>query len=46
MQNAENVAYKRFTKYLLGDINTALLQYNQVNNKENNDTLASLGIAP
>jgi hypothetical protein len=27
MKNAENIVYKRFTKYLLKDINTALLQY-------------------
>ena len=27
LQNAENVAYKRFTKYLLSDIQTALKQF-------------------
>ena len=46
MQNSENLAYNRFTKYLLKDVNTALLQFDQVNNKESNATLASLGISP
>lgn len=46
MQNAENIAYKRFTKYLLFDINAALLRYDEVNNAEYNETLQSLGIAP
>ena len=30
-QNVENLAYKRFTKYLLTDIQTALKQFNQAN---------------
>ncbi len=29
LQNAENIAYKRFTKYLLSDIQNALRQFNQ-----------------
>lgn len=44
MQNAENIAYKRFTKYLLKNINDTLLQFDEVNNKEYNETLASFGI--
>lgn len=46
MQNAENVAYKRFTKYLLKDINSAILQFDKSNNQEYNDTLSSLGVTP
>ena len=29
LQNVENLAYRRFTKYLLSDISSALRQYNQ-----------------
>ncbi len=46
MSNAENIAYKRFTKYLLKDINGALLQFDASKNKEQNDYLTSLGIDP
>ncbi len=45
MKNMENFAYKRFSKYLLSDINTALADYDTKNNTEQNDTLASLGIS-
>lgn len=44
MKNMENFAYKRFSKYLLSDINSALAEYDSKNNKEQNETLASLGI--
>ncbi len=36
MQNVENFAYKRFTKYLLSDINTALDTYD----KKSPDTIS------
>jgi len=31
MKNSENIAYKRFTKYLLKDINATLLQFDSAN---------------
>jgi hypothetical protein len=44
MENSENLAYNRFTKYLLGDINTALGQFDAANDAENNAELTSLGL--
>ncbi len=46
MQNSENLAYKRFTKYLLKDLNSAMLAFDKTNSKEYDDTLTDLGISP
>ncbi len=45
MKNSENIAYSRFTKYLLEDINTTLLQFDTTQDKEFNDFAASLGLS-
>ncbi len=44
MQNAENLAYKRFTKYLLGDLNKTLLQFDAAQDGEYTDFVESLGL--
>ena len=44
IQNIENLAYNRYSKYLLRDINTALKMFDASNEKEYHDLLASLGI--
>lgn len=44
LQNAENIAYKRFTKYLLWHLNTALLAFDASQNSEVDDYLSELGI--
>lgn len=44
VKNAENLAYNRFSKYLLSDINTALKQYDQKNSTDYTSLLSSLGM--
>jgi hypothetical protein len=44
IQNAENLAYNRFTKHLLSDLNKTLLAFDASENTEQNDYLAELGI--
>jgi hypothetical protein len=44
MQNSENLAYKRFTKYLLGDLNRTLIQFDAKKDQESNDFMKSLGV--
>jgi hypothetical protein len=47
MKNSENIAYKRFTKYLLKDINTTLLQFDSANaDPDESSFLAWLWISP
>lgn len=45
IQNAENIAYERFTKYLLSDINRTLLQFDAAQDREYNDFVTSLGLS-
>ncbi len=42
IKNMENFAYKRFSKYLLSDINSVLKAYDEKNNSDQNATLVSL----
>ncbi len=42
LQNTENLVYRRFTKYLLRDISTALRQYSQSSRWEEDDYLNNL----
>lgn len=44
MQNAENLSYNRYSKYLLEDINRVLLEYDQNSDADYYATLAELGI--
>ena len=44
MNNSENLAYNRFTKYLLKDINSALEEYDAEYKAEDNALLASVGV--
>lgn len=44
VQNVENLVYKRFSKYLLADLNKALRDYDAKNNTEYAELVANLGI--
>lgn len=44
MKNIENLAYNRYSKYLLGDINRAILEYDRVRDEEYHQSLSELGI--
>lgn len=44
VKNAENLAYNRFSKYLLEDINKALKDYDLQHNDEYADLIKRLGI--
>jgi hypothetical protein len=44
MKNSENIAYNRFTKYLLTDINTALQQFDSQNKANDSALLKSFGL--
>ena len=46
MQNSENIAYSRFTKYLLTDLNRVVDAYDTTYDTETRDLLGSLGIDP
>ena len=46
MQNSEDIAYSRFTKYLLTDLNRAVDTYDETNDTETRNLLESLGIDP
>lgn len=46
MRNMENFAYKRFSKYLLSDINESLKAFDAQNDAAMNDTLSALGVTP
>lgn len=45
MKNSENIAYKRFTKYLLEDINRTLLEFDTIHDQEFADFAKSLGLS-
>lgn len=44
IENIENIAYNRFTKHLLTDINNALKEYDKANSFDYADLVAKLGI--
>lgn len=44
LANIENFVYNRFTKYLLRDVNNALIQFDKKNDQEVNETLKEYGI--
>jgi len=44
IQNVENLAYSRYSKYLLRDINSALERFDASNDGEYHDLLTSLGV--
>jgi hypothetical protein len=44
MKNSENIAYNRFTKYLLTDINTALQQFDTQNKVNDSAPLKLFGL--
>ena len=46
MKNSENIAYNRFTKYLLGDLNAIIDRFDTTQNTEVNDFLRARGIDP
>lgn len=46
MKNSENIAYSRFTKYLLKDITSAINVFDATYNADQNQLLQSLGLDP
>lgn len=46
IKNSENLAYQRFTKHLLADINAALKAFDKKDNQENSQLFEGTGVDP